>query len=246
MLWFNIRYKSICSCIQAAINVARWAKWVKNSNLLERLDVPMIKEQIDASSRRKLLISFHGVEKTFLTLDSTDKTRMKKFYKECSKVPYLEHLEKLEIPSKHPDWFRLILTPVGVTRIPKTESELGHAISCICQALYGLHENGWAHNDIRWPNIVSYHGDWILIDCEFANKLGEALPSNLKIVDPAAASCCVGSDLYLLGKLLEYFHSARYGRAFDDFRGLLLSEKRFTLTSILSLKKNPWLALYWK
>ena len=81
---------------------------------------------------------------------------------------------------------------------------------------------------------------------EYANRLGEPLPNNLKLVDPLAENCCVGSDLYLLGKLLNEPSFIGFKQTFEKLRELLSSEERFKVKSVSSLKNNPWLASYWK
>jgi len=233
------------SCVQAAINVGRWVKWVKTNDLLGRLDIPMNKVQKDAQGRRKLLISFQAVEKTFLQLSDSEKKTLTDFYADCNNVPYVEKLIAKEIPAKHPTWLKFTLSPVGITRMPQTENELGHAMSCICTALVGIHKKKWAHNDIRWPNIIYSEGNWILIDCEFVSRHGTPLPP-LKITDPTCSRSCNASDLYLVGKLLEYYTFSAFGGSFDSlYKMLVVGEERLKLT-VLSLKKNPWLARYWK
>ncbi len=192
------------------------------------------------------MISFHAVEKTFLKLSDAEKKTLKDFYSQCSNVPYLERLTASEIPVKHPTWLKLTLTPVGITRLPQTEAELGHAIACLCTALVGIHKAGWTHNDIRWPNIIFSEGNWILIDCEFVSRHGAQLP-NLKITDPNSPRSCIASDLYLVGKLLEHHSFAAFGGSLDALHKMLVvGNERFYITTTLTLKKNPWLARYWK
>jgi hypothetical protein len=69
-------------------------------------------------------------------------------------------------------------------------------------SLTAIHKLGWAHNDIRWLNIICVKDEWILIDCEYVSKFGTKLP-NLKVKDPQPQVS--SSDLYQLGRLLDDF-----------------------------------------
>jgi hypothetical protein len=77
--------------VKAAINVGRWALWLRNSNLLHPIAIPLNKPHIEGD-RHKLDIGFHNVEKTFLNLTKEDRQRMRSFYEETKEVPYLEKM----------------------------------------------------------------------------------------------------------------------------------------------------------
>jgi len=60
-------------------------------------------------------------------------------------------------------------TPLGLHILPQSFEELLVALKCILQALDSVHKLGYAHGDIRWPNILHISdNNWILIDFEEA------------------------------------------------------------------------------
>jgi serine/threonine protein kinase len=73
-----------------------------------------------------------------------------------------------------PPGIALKLVPVGVVREPATEVEALRCMFCLLSAVYYIHEHGWAHADIRAPNIIQTREDseWHLID--FDNAIAEA------------------------------------------------------------------------
>ena len=104
------------------------------------------------------------------------------------------------------DW--LVTAPFGVQRKP-TPAELPRAAFCLLTAVADLHRLGWAHCDIRWPNIIHFQGDWYLIDFSEATLLGErprrslaALPTQQR-GQPYTAQM----DLFELGSCLADLES---------------------------------------
>ncbi|CAG8672923.1 317_t:CDS:2 [Funneliformis caledonium] len=64
------------------------------------------------------------------------------------------------------------LKPRGKEQKPKNLNELLRALICILTCLEGLHNikpNPVMHRDIRWPNIIQYDNQYILIDFDFAS-----------------------------------------------------------------------------
>nr|CAG8590599.1 10567_t:CDS:2 [Entrophospora candida] len=64
------------------------------------------------------------------------------------------------------------LMPRGKEKKPKNLNELLRAIICILTCLEGLHNikpNPVMHRDIRWPNVIQYEDQYILIDFDFAS-----------------------------------------------------------------------------
>jgi len=60
-------------------------------------------------------------------------------------------------------------TPIGLQILPQSFEELLVALKCVLQALDGVHKLGYAHGDIRWPNILyTSDNNWLLIDFEEA------------------------------------------------------------------------------
>src|SRR5690606_4198048 len=52
----------------------------------------------------------------------------------------------------------LQLEPVGEQRSPAGAAELQQCLVQVLRALQDLHRGGWAHCDVRWPNIVFVRG----------------------------------------------------------------------------------------
>jgi hypothetical protein len=218
------------------INIARWSHWVTANNMVFPIAYSLNKTITDPSNRRSLNIGFHFVEKTYLNFTQTEKDRVLAFYRESTAAPFLEKLTQNTIKDGK---LKLYLTPVGLQRLPTTEKELGHAIYCIAAALSALHQVKWMHNDIRWPNIVLYRGDWVLIDCEYVRREGEALPANLPLRCPNVARCCPVNDIYLVGQLLNVLPPQLVSGECEKFRDLLLHG-----TELKSLKGTPWFSKF--
>jgi len=72
----------------------------------------------------------------------------------------------------------LHLEPVGLQRLPRRAAELLQALRDVFEALASMHACGFAHRDVRWPNVIVLPDKtWRLIDLDFAAKLvrGQAL-----------------------------------------------------------------------
>ena len=50
--------------------------------------------------------------------------------------------------------FSVELEPLGYERRPSEEADLRHALRAVLQALQGMHQAGFVHRDVRWPNIL--------------------------------------------------------------------------------------------
>ena len=128
-----------------------------------------------------------------------------------------------------------LLTPIGVSRLPRDEQELGKAIACICKALKGIHKLGWAHNDIRWPNVVCIKDEWFLIDSEYASKFGTPLP-DIKVKDPQATTSSIASDLYQLGRLLDRYADGKEAVNIKALKANLTGDARYTYKSVSDIQ----------
>jgi len=181
----------------------------------------------------------------YLTLSDADKKRLKEFYDATSAVDYLEKERGRELVKG-----KLVfhLSPVGLQRLPESEDELGRAMFCVGKALIGLHNLGWTHNDMRWLNIIYKDKDWFLIDCEFAFKIGDPLPNNMKLQDPLATTCSISSDIYLYAFLLkdpaflQFDPKARAG--FHKFYDQLENGRVKAKNGLATFMKHPWIARY--
>ena len=69
-----------------------------------------------------------------------------------------------------------------------------------------LHHLKWCHCDLRWPNIVyTYDGNApLLIDFEYARKIGDPVPRDLKIIDGQIKNNKWDSqaDVYQVGQMI--------------------------------------------
>jgi len=74
------------------------------------------------------------------------------------------------------DYVKFQLSPVGLPgQTPNTEGELVSAVSTVLHFLVGLHDKGYAHGDLRWPNVLSelLHTDrWFVIDVDRMGPFG--------------------------------------------------------------------------
>jgi hypothetical protein len=96
------------------------------------------------------------------------------FYKATADVAGIEHVHKITEENS-----KFTLYPICVE--PQGEYKEA-AASQIAKTLAKVHETGWCHMDVRWPNIMfdCKEGKYILIDCEFATKNGDPVPSDLR------------------------------------------------------------------
>ena len=151
-------------CVVAAINIARTLKmfveqrWVIKSI---RFDTWHVRN----NKSIRLDVNFAEVE----FKDRRDFDRMRLYYGATTGVPHLEHtyIDSVLGPFND-DKMRIRLVPVGVERKPDSVEELITAIKHICECLFGLHELGYFHCDVRWTNIIDFFGAWYLIDSEYA------------------------------------------------------------------------------
>ncbi|GJJ15907.1 hypothetical protein Clacol_010185 [Clathrus columnatus] len=66
---------------------------------------------------------------------------------------------------------RIILSPRGISQVPKMQRELLGAVACVLETLEVIHTIPLFHRDIRWPNVMRRLDDdnrWFLIDWEDA------------------------------------------------------------------------------
>ncbi|KAF0453620.1 hypothetical protein F8M41_001711 [Gigaspora margarita] len=121
------------------------------------------------------------------------------------------------------DSYKVNLAPLGVSRKPKTEQEVKVAISCVLDALVDLHELGYVHRDVRWPNILKLtDNNWMLIDLECAG------------IDDGIA------DVYMVGRLLRNVFISLSEKAYE-FERATTAELEFRLTA-QEARQHPWLS----
>ena len=108
---------------------------------------------------------------------------------------------------------RLKLQPVALEAKPRDETQLRRAVACVLRALHALHALGFAHRDVRWPNVLradTAGTAWLLCDFELAGAVDEPLPGAWAIaperVAPEArapgAAYAAADDVWQVGRLL--------------------------------------------
>ena len=90
-------------------------------------------------------------------------------------------------------YINLTLKPCGIEHVPSSLKELVSAIRCVLLALQGVHNLGYAHRDVRWPNVLYVSDeDWRLIDFE-NSSLGDSEFMN--------------NDMRMVGEMMSYCNS---------------------------------------
>lgn len=90
----------------------------------------------------------------------------------CSECQQLER--PLSVPRLHNTRLKVNVIPVGYNIEPSNERELRDAMRCVLLGLQELHGLGWAHCDVRWPNVLkTVDANWVLIDYDNARRLPE-------------------------------------------------------------------------
>ena len=105
----------------------------------------------------------------------------------------------------------------------------------VLRVLTRLHRLEWCHCDLRWPNIVyTYDGNApLLIDFEYARKIGDPVPRDLKIIDGQIKNNKWDSqaDVYQVGQMI--IHS-KFANDEDINTAVELTlEKRSNATELL-------------
>eukprot|EP00771_Trimastix_marina_P000961 gnl/Trimastix_PCT/2.p1 GENE.gnl/Trimastix_PCT/2~~gnl/Trimastix_PCT/2.p1 ORF type:complete len:584 (-),score=43.92 gnl/Trimastix_PCT/2:1425-3176(-) len=122
--------------------------------------------------RSTITITSRGVFKSYTNKHVQSKLRQ--FYKDVKYVPCLEKMANFSTK----DGF--LLQPVGIKYPPTTANDQIVFLRDILTALEGIHQAGWTHCDIRPSNIIFFphDGHYYVIDCEFATKFGDTLPTD--------------------------------------------------------------------
>ena len=87
----------------------------------------------------------------------------------------------------------LNLIACGIERVPDQLNLLLPALRSVLLALQGVHNLGYAHRDVRWPNVLYVSDeDWRLIDFE-NSSLGDSEFMN--------------NDMRMVGEMMSYCNS---------------------------------------
>jgi serine/threonine protein kinase len=120
----------------------------------------------------------------------------------------------------------LKLKPCGLQIVPDSLNLLLSALRSVLRALEGIHKLGYAHRDVRWPNILYVTDeDWRLIDFENSSWGDSSLMNNdLRMVGELMSRC---GSLVLSSGLLslhEQLISERPPGASEALEFLITSE----------------------
>jgi hypothetical protein len=200
-------------CIRAAINVGRWARHILNcSGMLCAVDHSLGKA--DVNERRSLTLLSEGiiVKKYYLKEDHLRQQRLTSLYTTIAtnemshRIPYMEWAIECHMDEKK-GTISLRLKPFGVVascRWPRSLCELRHALMCVFTCLSALHAVGWAHLDLRWPNVVFLAPrEWYVIDAELARPFEDPLPDTPSISKFGLKSTSPLVDCYLVGLMMH-------------------------------------------
>lgn len=99
----------------------------------------------------------------------------------------------------------------------------------------------------RWANvIVVSSGDWLIIDCEFARRMGTTIPPVLHAKCDWSDTCTPSTDLFCIGRMLSDLqqHMELDEQLQAVARVLTSKSKNFKqgLTADRVFERFPWLA----
>ena len=131
-------------------------------------------------------------------------------YEALNSVPCAVRVKKYTMASATRPLATLVPEPVAAQRLPEDLAELRRAVTAVLRALAAFHRLGFVHRDVRWPNVlVDGRGDWVLVDFELADAVGQPLPADaiaLSTVAPEARQPGAGymplDDAWQVGRLL--------------------------------------------
>jgi len=167
--------------LKKMINIAGVVRYI----VLNQLIIPStltMNEWHDRQNGKQIRLNSRGME---LKCSDVRYPDLLNFYNACKatrasraspardSVPFIERLNDYFAPNPAENTRHFFLVPIGAPVQPASLHEFCHAIICVVTAIWGIHERGWMHTDIRWSNIVKidYH-IWYLIDCYEACREG--------------------------------------------------------------------------
>jgi hypothetical protein len=205
-------------CIVAMLNIGRWCKSVgSRPGALYSTPYQYGKLYRDDKGRREITVGFRSVHKTYLNLLAARENDLRAFYKAIAGVPFVERAVKMDREDSKSDVggerFSVELVPVGLAMSadgPETMNDVVMAFACMVHALFQIHAKGWCVMDLRWPNIVRFRESstgkgyrFYIIDCEYATRIGDAVPSVIQHHFSSLASAAVSSkhDWHMLAAM---------------------------------------------
>ena len=194
---------------RALINIARWLSYAKSKSMFLASGLKFFSWE-NNNIDHKLLLTFQNVKKGYLKNDSTV-AQLTIFYDKAQDIPYLEKWNRSIETRVFSDveYSIFTLSPVGVTRVPNSVEELKRCLSCLGTCVKALHKLGYAHNDIRWPNVIwCIENDWYLIDCEFCLPFGSKIKEIFNL-PPYKTDSCIENDLLNIKRLVYSLNDNR-------------------------------------
>lgn len=122
---------------------------------------------------------------------------------EAHSVPFTTRA--FDIRVKRTNELHLKIAPLALQVYPQTEADLKGCIRCLLRALVALHNLGWVHRDIRWPNVLRTASEWILSDFENSGHDNSAVTWNnpaLPLEVQNGAPYLKSADMYQIGYLM--------------------------------------------
>ncbi len=236
-------------CVFIVIQIATVLRYFIDRGLFIHSELPL-NRWIDRGEKR-IRISLQYVEIQYSISNPKRYKFLKAMYNKTKEIPFKETLVQIKESQFDDSSLIIRLLPVGISREPKTISELKKCLVCILTCLIQFHAAGYVHCDIRWKNIIKYQEDWYLIDFEYAVSLRdeaglkaisgiinhEFVRSKLEKWDPSF-------DYYQVGKLIQ--HSIMFSEMlepdyskFKSIKDKLLSpSKRLSIAKIISEINN--------
>ncbi len=221
---------SIASLI-AMVNIGRWCKSVGARNTLHPLVHQYGKKFINPDGRCELTVGFHMVKKNYLQLSESRAKDLVAFYESTAAVRFVEHLIKPHNLERGK--LTLYLTPVGLPVSPdgpRTLDDAVMALQRILEFIFYIHEKGWCVLDLRWPNVVQTRVlgggfRFVLIDCEYATRVGQPLPPGIKprfsaplAADGTASFLC---DWFMIAEMANLANVRLCDHKLQDFAAFL-------------------------
>lgn len=213
--------------LQPAINVARVLKYFIGSDMIAPAGLSMGKWHTRPCGKL-IKLSLQGVE---VKCEQPKYGLLKAFYDKCKNILHLERL--IDADNR---LGKLTLGPLGLSVEPTTPFQLRQAVKCVAVALFGMHECGYVHTDIRWANVVLLeNNDWMLIDCYDVCKLDDEnglreRATSRKVMDRPWSS---RDDLCQLARLCTEFDFAP--KLFVDSLSALVVSANITLQDVVNL-----------
>ena len=214
--------------LQPAVNVARVLKHFVDSDMITPAGLSMGKWHLRPCGKQ-IKISLQGVE--VKCQNPTKYKFLKGFYNACQNVPYLEHLSGADNKP-----MKLALGPLGLSVKPSSAIQFRQAVKCVATALFGIHECGYVHTDVRWSNITLMdNDDWMLIDCYEVCKINDAVglrerATTRGLLDRPWACCDDLNQLIRLGAEQNFLDEE-----FGNDLSTLLASGGVTLAGIVAL-----------